>query len=169
MVAFFLYMSFFIHALTLAGLYVVFQHVQKIKNTKPKEIDSMMQSYLEKIQQENKALQAALQDTAPHTETINTKKRVADHDHDRDMTTDRSGQHQVNTSLTWKPESIISSNEDDTLETSLASRVLQLDRAGVNIEDIAKQLHCGTTEVALIIQFQKEIKLNNCQKTKHVL
>lgn len=148
MLIFFIGISFFVHAITLAAIYLMYQHVQRTKSTQTKEIDQLMQSYLGKIQKENDKLQDSLHKSTPlnHSE----KKEHTSISNEARHKVYKQNQH-------WNPESLIQTNDKDLMETSLESRVLQLHRTGVPVDDIAKQLHCGKTEASLIIQFQKDI------------
>src|SRR5699024_12659160 len=64
MLGFFIIISFFIHALSLAAIYLMYQQLQHSKQQQIKEMDQLMHSYIQQIQQENHELQEVLQKTS---------------------------------------------------------------------------------------------------------
>lgn len=153
MVTFFIVISFCIHALSLAAIYVLFKQGQHSNSNQMNEINQLMHSYLTKIQQENNDLQEAL-----HKESNLTQEKPDKNEFitpDITELTDEKKDTQEVVEEQWDPVSIIESSED-TVETSLESHVLQLYRDGMSVDEIARMLHCGTTEVSLIIQFQSK-------------
>lgn len=150
MLEFLIFASFIIHAITLTALYMLLKHVNSRNNSHANEMDSVMATYVEQIRQENNQLQAALRTHTPMNETNQEHQLVRtsepDSSNEEDQPTDDSGE--------WNEEGISLKSGEDTVETTLESRVLQLHHAGLPIDMIAKQLHCGKTEASLIIQFQ---------------
>ncbi len=147
-----LFVSFIIHAVTLSALYMIFKQMKQTNNSDVNKMESMMKSYVEKIQKENDELQAALQMHTPLNEPIKDKRSISLYEHH----SPKVEEELVATSDEWSMEEIARQNEEDSVETTLESRVLQLHHAGLPIDMIAKQLHCGKTEASLIIQFQQE-------------
>ncbi|HLR14559.1 MAG TPA: hypothetical protein VK144_01955 [Bacillota bacterium] len=153
MVTFFIVISFCIHALSLAAIYVLYKQGQQPNNKEINEIDQLMHSYVTKIQQENNDLQKALQEKSNLTlEKQDMNEYISS---DKNGTTERKEETKEEAEKQWDPATIIEPTED-TIETSLESRVLQLHRGGMSVNDIAKKLHCGKTEASLIIQFQSK-------------
>src|SRR5690625_6659662 len=52
---------------------------------------------------------------------------------------------------------------DDSIETSLQAKILQLSHQGYDADEIAGKLNCGKTEAALIIKLQEK---NRCKDRK---
>lgn len=152
MLGFFIIISFFIHALSLAAIYLMYQQLQHSKQQQIKEMDQLMHSYIQQIQQENHELQEVLQKTSNLEQSGQTNQQYVSVAQD-DNVTKETNQEQPEE---WDTESVMQTSEGDRVETSLESRVLQLHQAGVPINEIAKQLGCGKTEASLIIQFQQE-------------
>lgn len=146
MLVFFISISFFIHALSLAAIYLMYQQVKSIRNSQTNEIDQIMQSYLKQIQIENNNLQESLHKKVDLNDVEQNKQTLSIDDLEE---SDEQKQYSV-------PESLIQTNNGDYIEASLECRVLELHRSGVELTDIAKQLHCGETEASLIIKFQKD-------------
>lgn len=153
MVTFFIVISFCIHALSLAAIFVLFKQGQQSNSNQMNEINQLMHSYLTKIKQENNDLQEALHKQSNLTQEKPDKNESITPDI-TELTEEKEDTQEV-VEEQWDPVSIIEASED-TVETSLESRVLQLYREGMSVDEIAKMLHCGTTEASLIIQFQSK-------------
>lgn len=151
MLGFFIIISFFIHALSLAAIYVIYQQLQHSKQDQIKEMDQLMHSYIQQIQQENNELQEVLQKKSNLEQSGQANQQYVSVAQDNYVTKE-TNQEQTEE---WDTAPIIPTSEGDSVETSLESHVLQLHQDGVPINEIAKQLNCGKTEVSLIIQFQK--------------
>lgn len=153
MVTFLIIISFCIHGISLAAIYVLYKQGQQSGSNHIKEIDQLMHSYIAKIQQENTELQKTLH---KQSNLIQIKQDKNDLLKPVPLTfNERKDEFKAGSQKQWDPLSIIEAPED-TIETSLESRVLQRYRDGMTAHDIARELHCGKTEASLIIQFQSK-------------
>ncbi len=151
MTSFLLIISFLLHILLFIIIFYLYQHIQTLKSSQATEIDQMLNDFIKQIKLENQALQKSLShptekgiknDDGQNKELENeqmldkvAKKELFDH-------------LQINTDqLVTKPT--------DQVETSLQSKVIYLHDQGHSIENIAKKLNCGKTEVELLIKFNQ--------------
>lgn len=104
------------------------------------EIDALLAAYIDEIKQENIRLQQQLI-------TLNKRENVE---------TDQI-------QLVKKEEKDVPYNNEqqDEMTTSLQAKILQLHSQGHTASEIAQQLNCGKTEVALTIKFQQNSKINS--------
>ncbi|WP_164215481.1 hypothetical protein [Virgibacillus sp. YIM 98842] len=138
MVSFAIIISFILHIITFAVIYVLFKQVQTKKETNTGEIQTLLDGYLQEIKEENFRLQKAVSEgwTNEHGQPLPKKDNT-----DGDPAT-------TNTS----EDGIYENEQKDDMEASLQSRILQLYDQGHTEAEIARELNCGKTEAALIIK-----------------
>jgi rRNA maturation endonuclease Nob1 len=146
MTSFLFIISFLLHIITITAIIAIYKQLVTNKSSNTQEIVSLMESYLEEIKNENKLLQEELSRTGNRTITKPDPSR------DKDMTNSISDKEDVidNIHLIDTGEAV-----RDELEVSLSSRILKLYGEGSSVEDIARKLGCGKTEVELIIKFHE--------------
>jgi hypothetical protein len=146
MTSFLLIISFLLHIISITAIFALSKQLMATKpNDDIREIVNLMESYLEDIKHENIALQQELSKTQstnhvnPKTEENMVPPTINDIEN-----TDNSlpilDEQQVN----------------DQVEVSLQSRILKLYQEGTSMEEIARKLGCGKTEVELIIKFHEK-------------
>ncbi|SHF52224.1 DUF6115 domain-containing protein [Ornithinibacillus halophilus] len=151
-----LVISFILHFITIATIYLIFKQGNLLKPDKPKdnpkEVLELLELYVEEIKEENRRLQEALAGNTPtiknHTEEINNMFEDYSYSTD-DNTTDESNRNEVT-------EPILADHVEDEVETSVQARILQLYHEGLSEEEIARKLNCGKTEVELTIKLHKK-------------
>lgn len=152
MLEFVIGISFIIHVVTLTALYMLYQHMKQRSTSQVDDINRMMQAYVAQIKKENEELRDVLESNT-RDETVSNEKQASIastsyYNKQNEPVTDPTAVTDV--------EETVSETVVDSVETSLESRVLQLHRSGIPVNEIAKQLKCGKTEAALIIQFQEK-------------
>ncbi|MEN1966848.1 hypothetical protein WMZ97_02120 [Lentibacillus sp. N15] len=138
-IALLLLISFILHIITLTAIYQLVKQINAIKQNSTDDILELMETYLEEIKEENRLLEAKLTHTHAKEYTVQSETE----------NTSGTGMLKEDNPLPdWTSDPKIT----DTFETSLQSRVLQLHEEGLSLDKIASQLHCGKTEVELIIK-----------------
>lgn len=152
MTTFLLMISFLLHLLALIAIYQLFKQIQAYKQAKTtedtEEITNLLETYLEEFKEENNRLQVEL-----------TKSRASSTPETSNCTTS-SLEEIKQTSIDSIYEEVPYFDTDDSIETSLQAKILQLSHQGYDAETIAGKLHCGKTEAALIIKLQEKNKRN---------
>ncbi|MFD1171895.1 DUF6115 domain-containing protein [Oceanobacillus picturae] len=144
MESFLLIISFLLHIVTLAIIFQLFrQRSQPKSDTQTEELVTLLETYLQEVKEENDRLQEAI--SSEEDKATSVPKGVAYEPVRSQANYDYSKQE--NSSYT--PPAPI---EEDQVEASLQSRILQLHHRGKSNTEIAKQLNCGKTEVELIIK-----------------
>ena len=137
--------SILLHAI---AFWLIFSLNNKLKNkqsTDLEDITELLDLYLDELKEENKQLKEELKE---NTKLTQAKETESSH-----------------TPLNYLVEEIDDNIEtnvenEDFLETSIESQVLQLHQQKYTANEIARKLNCGNTEVELIIKF-RENNINN--------
>ncbi|HLR41070.1 MAG TPA: hypothetical protein VK091_05295 [Virgibacillus sp.] len=147
-----LMISFLLHLLALVAIHQLFKQIQTYKQAKTAEntedITDLLETYLEEIKDENNRLQMEL-----------TKSRASSKPDKNNGTTsslEKIEQTPIDSIYGEAP----CFDTDDSIETSLQAKVLQLSHQGYDAEAIAEKLNCGKTEAALIIKLQEKNRRN---------
>lgn len=147
MVTFLLMISFLLHLLGLIAIYQLFQQIQTYKQAKTtdnsEEVAALFEAYLEDIKAENNRLQKEIIEKQILS-TAETSNMIAPIMEDKHTATDSISEETPYFDI------------NDSIETSLQAKILQLSHQGYNAEAIAKRLNCGKTEAALMIKLQKK-------------
>jgi DNA-binding NarL/FixJ family response regulator len=144
MESFLLIISFLLHLVTLTIIFQFFkQRSQPKSGTQTEELVTLLETYLQEVKEENDRLQEAI--SSEKDKATSVPKGVSNEPVRSQANDDYS--EQENSSYT--PPAPI---EEDQVEASLQSRILQLHHRGKSNTEIAKQLDCGKTEVELIIK-----------------
>ncbi|RWZ60465.1 coupling factor for flagellin transcription and translation [Halobacillus fulvus] len=140
MTIFLLVISFIIDGVLLIGLFIMNTRIRKTEELELRQkeiahdIEGLFQSYLLEIKEENAKL--ANMANEPRTDSLEaaplkeTKKE------------------------SYVPP--VPEEEAPLYEPSLTSRILELKRKGYTIEEIARQLNRGKTEIELLLKFQQK-------------
>jgi|SRR5690625_3072331 len=150
-----LIVSFLLHAILLIAIYQLYQQLQQIKQTNENELHQMIQQFIAEIKEENKHLQAQLtaQSAPPNVHEHHQVK-------DESIVTSYSKAAPTLPTQKAKPmnhvDSIIELTDKkcEQTEVSFEGKVLQMYHQGFDVDQIAKQLESGRTEVDLIIKLQ---------------
>jgi len=152
MTTFLLMISFLLHLLTLVAIYQLFKQIQTYKQAKAtettKDITDLLEAYLDEIKDENNRLQMEL-----------TKSRSSSTPETSNGATP-SLEKIEQTSIDSTYEEAPYFDTDDSIETSLQAKILQLSHQGYDADEIAGKLNCGKTEAALIIKLQEKNRCN---------
>lgn len=144
MISFLLIISFLLHLISIYAIYMLNKQLRKKEDTT--EIAQLFEAYLQEIKKENDRLQNDLKrythnkSDKPIVVQTEKKERILDH-----------GMKDTEKEWLKHVEQV-----NDSLESSLEARVLQLHHQGLSVTDIAKKLDCGQTEAELIIRFHKK-------------
>lgn len=139
-----LIISLLLHFVAFYIIYSMFQQIQQLKNNQTTELTDVLESYLQDIKSENDRLQKEINARKNKT----GKKSLLPKQNERNKKVESNYSNLDPTDLV--------DTINDSVETSLEARVIQLHNKGLSNTDIAKQLDCGKTEAELIIQFYRE-------------
>ncbi|MGM8211726.1 DUF6115 domain-containing protein [Virgibacillus sp. W0430] len=137
----FLSISFILHIVTFIIIYQLMKQLRDLKQGNIQEIQTIFESYLQEIKEENNRLQKKI-NVQPKPKFNSTLKY-----------TDNETSYAKQDSKTNEQTTV-----KDLLQTSLQSKVLQMHDKGLTIDEIAQKLNCGKTEVALSIKMQQKKK-----------
>lgn len=150
MVSLLLIVSFLLHIVLLIAIYFLYQQVEQLRRHKNEELESLLQNFLTEIREENERLQSRLQ----KQETAKIEKNVESFDGNVEKRVkkikNRENIYQINT-----PQ-IKADEKNDKIETSLEAKIFQLANEGMTVEEIAKKLNRGKTEIELMMKLHKK-------------
>ncbi|HLS23322.1 MAG TPA: hypothetical protein VK037_05340 [Pseudogracilibacillus sp.] len=148
MTSFLLLLSFLIHLLLIITIYHLHEKLKKSKLEQLEQFEEVLASFMDEIREENTKLEQKLREEK-------VRRNVTYH---RPIT---SSTPNFESNVAYqKNEDALSlrhspSQEEDKVETSLESKVLQLQGEGKTVEEIAKQLNRGKTEVDLLLKLHR--------------
>lgn len=156
MVSLLLIISFILHVVTLLAVYQLFQQLEKTKQDKNDELETMLLDFMQEIKAENEQLleiskqkmTSATTNNAPFT----NEKKV-------NQPTSEPFQQTEQENDAFDISSLVE-QYDEVTELSEEGKVLQLQEKGFSTEDIARKLNRGKTEIELILKLQQQIKQN---------
>lgn len=156
MVSLLLIISFILHAVTLLAVYQLFQQLEKTKQDKNDELETMLLDFMQEIKAENEQLieiskQKMTSATTTNASFINEKKV--------NQPTSEPFQQTEQENDAFDISSLVE-QYDEVTELSEEGKVLQLQEKGFSTEDIARKLNRGKTEIELILKLQQQIKQN---------
>jgi len=148
MTSFLLLLSFLIHLLLIIIIYHLHEKIKKSKLEQSEQLEEMLASFMDEIREENMKLEQKLREEK-------VRRNVTYHRPTTSSTTNIESnvafqKNKDALSLRHSP-----SQEEDKVETSLESKVLQLQGEGKTVEEIAKQLNRGKTEVDLLLKLHR--------------
>lgn len=158
MVSLLLIISFLLHIVLLIAIYFLYQQIVQLRTNKNEEIESLeslLQNFLLEIREENELLQKKLQKETKDDININNIDNIEKSNEkflDKRIKTikNRENIYQINTPQKAALE------KEDKIETSFEAQVFQLANEGLEIEEIAKKLNRGKTEIELLMKLQKK-------------
>ncbi|WP_042223748.1 DUF6115 domain-containing protein [Oceanobacillus manasiensis] len=137
MESFLLIISFLLHIVTLTILFQLFKQKSQPKHdSHTEDMVALLETYLQEVKEENDRLQETIQRNEANSSSIIKDEVITSSQPDQEDTL-------------YTPPSPV---EEDYVEASLQSRILQLHHSGKSNTEIAKQLDCGKTEVELMIK-----------------
>ncbi|QDP40202.1 hypothetical protein [Radiobacillus deserti] len=162
-------MSLFLHVLSFIAIRLLLNKVNKLSQTESNynqrvsEMEDLFATYLEEIKLENEKLEQAMNQTRIHEQTrpssiiseiepASIKKQAV-----KDESPKKGHIKNIPAIEPEKRKEYAPPTElpvEDTVEQSLQSKVYQLHDQGFSVEEIAKQLDCGKTEVDLMLKFK---------------
>ena len=152
-----LIVSFLLHAVLLIAIYQLYQQLQQMKQTKENESQQIVQQLIAEIKEENKHLQAQI--TAQYASPdVHENQQLKD---ESNMTSHSTTSRTIPTEQEKSMKHIdsiieLTDNKHEQTEVSFEGKVLQLYQQGFDVDQIAKQLNSGRTEVDLIIKLQSQ-------------
>ncbi len=150
MTSFLLLVSFLIHLLLIIAVYHLYDKLKQTKTAQADELKEMLASFMEEIREENQKLEENLR-----------KERESRHIRDHVARTRLMSESELKQSYSKGPkeEPLMPPPEiqaGEQVETSLESKVLQLKQEGKSVEEIAKQLNRGKTEIDLLLKLHQK-------------
>ncbi|MCD5322711.1 MULTISPECIES: DUF6115 domain-containing protein [Pontibacillus] len=169
MTTYLLVISFLLHGILLVAIVLLSLRVSKAKEIEKrqaqvaKEIEDTFTAYLLEIKEENERLLNKLEENGENGERV----RVQEERYNAPQETKKQQDHPTSEPVTFKEA------EEDSLpaempveykpplpeeqvdyQPSIESRILQMYKQGATVEQIAKRLDRGTTEIELTLKFQ---------------
>lgn len=155
-----LIISFLFHLIAFAAIFQLLKKVQRLENrANPEAFQAIMEHALEEIKEENDRLQRMIpvyKGNEVKIEQTKDSQTTANQATDEPQTPISPIQTNKDEHPQTGIERLLNDEQEDKVEASLESRVLQLHSQGVPVEDIAKTLDCGKTEAELIIKFYEK-------------
>ncbi|WP_026906146.1 helix-turn-helix domain-containing protein [Paucisalibacillus globulus] len=148
MTSFLFIISFLLHIISITAIYALVKQLAVVKeNSTSSDIVELMESYLDEIKQENQSLQEQLskneEESNPREVILTPEKNINSFPIQEDL----NDGYQI---------PVLEEQVQDNIEVSQQSRILKLYAEGTSIEEIARKLGCGKTEVELILKFHEK-------------
>lgn len=153
MVSLLLIISFLLHIVLIIAIYFLYQQIIQIRRNNHDEIEaleSLLQKFLREIRTENERLQSQLQQKDVFKKEHKEDPIGKNVDNRVKKLKNRENIYQIHT-----PQKAVLEKEDK-IETSLEAQVFQLAKQGLSIEEIAKKLNRGKTEIELLMKLHKK-------------
>ena len=151
MVSFLLIISFLLHILALFAIFQLFQQLQTYKKQDDsQDVMELLEIYLQEMKEENNRLQTLLDKNVVKGQQ---KQRSTE---EPERKSNKETQQFDAGSEVHDLDYLIDELPVTKVDASLESRVLQLHANGMKIENIARTLNCGKTEVELIIKLYEK-------------
>lgn len=152
MTSFLLIISFLLHIILLTAIFQLNQQLQKTKKQTNDEIEEVLSLFLKEIKVENEQLKKMLsssteQDKQQAAKEMKRKSSVA---------TKQVDKMSDNVEHSILPIETLINKQEDVIEQTAESKIVSMHEQGLSIEEIAKQLHRGKTEVALIVKMYQK-------------
>ncbi|WP_399457233.1 DUF6115 domain-containing protein [Virgibacillus dokdonensis] len=132
--------SFLLHMVAFTVIFQLYKRMNANQQLDTSEIDALLAEYIDEIKKENIRLQQQLV-------TLNKRENVET--------------NQIQLVEKEEQDDSYNNEQQDEITTSLQAKILQLHSQGYTASEIARQLNCGKTEVALTIKFQQNAKLDS--------
>lgn len=134
------------------------------------EMEELLSTYLYEMKEENDRVIDHLQKTEPGTsdqapadhsqrsENLEEKrkKHIENHNHDSEEKQSNAENKSVGQLDVHSYSPPVESMEEDVFEQSVPAKVCFLYNEGKSVEEIARELDCGKTEVELMLKFHRE-------------
>lgn len=185
MTSFLLLLSFLIHLILFITIYHIYEKTKRDKDEQAKQLENMLANFMKDIRHENNKLEQKIREndlrqninyestpTArkqpfPTQEIVLEQGKTSissdsnvDRVHDQVQTNTYSNtyvsdrQHPTDERIAER----MKQTSEDIIETSLEGQVMHLIEAGKTVEEIAKQLNRGKTEIELLIKLNRTAK-----------
>ncbi|MGM8214497.1 DUF6115 domain-containing protein [Bacillaceae bacterium W0354] len=169
----FIFISFVIHVITFIIIFLFYQKLQQATEgernfeRRVQEVEDLFNSYLLEIKDENRKFLEAIthidsetqhnDHQTSDTQDILKKQQFSDknvkYDYHIDKEAENNKKHK--SSQKYKIENV--SLNDQFERPSIQAQIMQLYSAGHSVEEIAKKLNKGNTEVELIVKFNQKM------------
>lgn len=148
MISILLLISFSIHIVVLIVIWKLMNQLNTLKNHQPEGIIDIFETYLDEIKEENRQLQSQF--------VANKQSKYTEESENKTPTEKSPSYMDFNHDSTAQ----LNEKEDEQEDVSLSfeANVLHLRSQGLTVEEIAKKLNRGKTEVMLIVKFYNENK-----------
>lgn len=139
-----LLISFIMHIVLLFIVYKLFQQLNALKQSKNDDLEHMLDTFLQEIREENEALRHQVKEKSNHKTTA----KVAE----------KKSYYTKKEEPVAKLEMLEMEEKKDDFTPTIQGQVYQLLDEGLAVEEIAKRLNRGKTEIELIVKFKEQIK-----------
>ncbi|MFG6118276.1 MULTISPECIES: DUF6115 domain-containing protein [Thalassobacillus] len=160
MTTFLLVVSFLLHGIMLLVIFVLFARVKKAEELEMRqkqvagEIEEMFTAYLLEIKEENEQLKQWLDDSQKKHKSPQINQPISNEHGKTAKEETHSDLNKDFSQPVYNPP--LPGNNDVEYQPSLSTRVVAMRNDGYTIEDIARKMNCGQTEIELILKFQPQ-------------
>ncbi|KGP92883.1 hypothetical protein N780_11075 [Pontibacillus chungwhensis BH030062] len=172
MIPYLLAISFLLHGILLVAIVILSLRVSKTKELEKrqeqiaKEIEDTFTAYLLEIKEENVQLLNKLEENGDNGEKVKAQEEPYDLNSRKNINSSISTNQIEGAEVTrqeWSNKGGASSyqppvpEEQDHYQPSIESSIIQMYNEGVTVEEIAKELDRGTTEIELTLKFHSRM------------
>ncbi|HZW68206.1 MAG TPA: hypothetical protein VFF20_06345 [Pseudogracilibacillus sp.] len=167
-----LLLSFLIHLLVLITIYHLYEKSKRNKDEQAEQLEKMLTDFMHDIRVENNKLEEKINENELHqqisynhdsssqstiSKSQNQSKAYISKDDDGELESlDINYTRPKNKFASHLAKASQTQENEDIIEKSLASQIMRLAQAGKSIDDIAKQLNRGKTEVELMLKMNQD-------------
>lgn len=171
MTSFLLLLSFLIHLLVLITIYHLYEKSKRTKNEQTEQLQKMLNDFMHDIRVENNKLEEKIyENELPKRVTSNNHPSSLSRTHEPiqskktdassydDVEIDALGMNDTETKSDFASHLAKASHtqeKEDIIETSIESQMMRLAQEGKSVDEIAKKLNRGKTEVELMLKWNQ--------------
>lgn len=154
MTSFLLLLSFLLHLIFFIFLYRFYEQTKQEKESQAEQVEKLLQAFMKEIRLENERLERHIKEQNIETDKLSDETKQAS-TREKEGIENLTYQPMVRQTVNSPSKEASKERVKDVIETSFEAKVLQLAKAGLSIDDIAKKLNRGKTEVGLIIKLNE--------------
>lgn len=148
MTSFLLLLSFLIHLILFISLYHLYERIKRDKDEQAEQIKEMLANFMNDIRHENNKLEQKIHESKLKQHINNEYTPPTP----KDLKDEQQSKGEIESTTPYAKPKRQQKQVEDVIETTLEGQVLQLAHEGKSIDEIAKQLNRGKTEVELLIK-----------------
>lgn len=157
MIAALLLISFSIHVVLSIVVWKLVKEINVMKNNQPENITDVFEGYLKEIKEENRKLKNLSIANKSNQDGMEEQTKTVINDKQRTVVSSNI-EPSKNPEMTQVNEQMGTQSDEHDISLSFEAKVLHLYSQGLTIEEIAKKLNSGKTEITLIVKFHDKNK-----------